>query len=75
MYKKWLARRTFLFLRHILTLIFLILFCKCGRKSNSKDINADNLIIEGQGVGQFRAGKTKLDDIVKILGETNILKL
>ena len=46
----------------------IILFCQCGQKSNSIEISADNLIIEGQGVGQFRVGRTKLDDIVKTLG-------
>lgn len=49
--------------RFFIYLVFLIFFCQCERKSNS-----DNLIIEGEGVGQFRVGMTRLDDIINTLG-------
>jgi hypothetical protein len=51
-----------------ITLIFITiaLLCQCGSKNNSVD--EDNLIIEGEGVGKFRIGKTKLDDVVQMLG-------
>lgn len=52
----------------LLILISIIFFFQCGQKSNSDNINAGNLIIEGQGVGQFRVGKTEFAEIVRILG-------